>query len=91
MRDNDQHEEAARWMVEEFNRESLLDQKHAVGEIARIFGPRLTYLKPSGARAIDQKVLYRFKALTRDTAVWSRSQRHWRRRSSHDQPGRACP
>jgi hypothetical protein len=78
-------------MLEELDREGLLEQHRAAGEIMRIFGPQLTYLKPSGARAINQKVLYRFKSLTRDTAIWSRSQRYWRYRDSGDTAGRAGP
>jgi hypothetical protein len=82
---------AAEWMVAQFHRDGILDQRHAAHEVARLFGAHLIYLKPSGAHAIDRTVLRYFAALAGDETVWSRSERHWRCRRPNDQPGRVAP
>jgi hypothetical protein len=83
--------EAAEWMVTQLRRCGVLDQQHAAGEIARLFGEHLVYRKPSGAYAIDRRLLHRFAVLAGDEALWSRSQRRWRRRRPEDPRGRVTP
>jgi hypothetical protein len=83
--------DAAQWMLTRFHQDGTLDQEHAAREVSRLFGSHLVYLKPSGAYAIDRKLLRHFTALTGDQTVWSRSQRCWRRREPHDPAGRAAP
>ena len=81
----------ASWMLEQFDRAGFLDQRWAAQAIADTFGPGFTYVSDSGNLAIDTKVLYVFRRLTEDSVVWSRSERHWRRRSPCDGSGRVCP
>jgi hypothetical protein len=75
-------------MLTGFQRDGVLSQEDAACEVVRLFGSHLTYRKPSGAYAIDRTLLRLFNTLTGGDAVWSRSQRCWRRREPRDPAGR---
>lgn len=82
----------ALWMFEQFEREGgYLDQQRAATIISDTFGTRFTHVTASGNLAIEQKVLLRFRRLSQDVVVWSRSGRHCRRRVPGDPSGRVCP
>ena len=80
--------DVAQWMLEEIDRVRYLDQEDAVYKIERQFGSEFVYANDAGNPAISKKVLAAFNKLTKETVVWDRSERHWRRRSPYDAPGR---
>jgi hypothetical protein len=80
--------EVAKWMVAELDRTQLLDQELTVYEISKKFGDEFTYINPNGNLAISKDVLKHFNKITAADVVWSRSERHWRKRQPGDEPGR---
>ena len=66
-----------------------LDQQRTATDIVDTFGTGFTYVTDSGNLAIEQTVLHQFRRLTEDVAVWSRSERYWRRRVPGDGPGQS--
>ena len=78
----------AEWMLEELNREGCLYQNTAASDIESKFGEGATYINEHGNLAIDRRVLTEFRAITGDDVVWERTERAWRKRESHDEPGR---
>lgn len=79
--------DVARWMFGELERDGWLEQEVAVTEILDRFGEEFTYTNENGNLAIDRVVLKEFRKLTKDSAVWVRSDRAWRRREEDDVPG----
>jgi hypothetical protein len=75
-------------MFEELERDGYLAQDDALSNIASHFGDSFVYLNVSGNRVISRSVLSRFRKLSEDTVVWSRSKRTWYRRQPKDPPGR---
>lgn len=80
--------DVAEWMLEELNREDVLYQEPVVSEIEAKFGEEFTYTNENGNPAIDRRVLKAFRAITGDDVVWVREDFMWRKRASHDEPGR---
>jgi hypothetical protein len=78
----------ARWMADQLAGDQPLYQNEAADEIQDRFGDDFTYENDNGNLAISRSVLKAFRALTEETVVWDRSERAWRRRESHDGPGR---
>jgi hypothetical protein len=75
-------------MVEELEQNDSLYQEEAVEDIAKKFGNEFIYQNENGNPAIARGVLAAFKKLTKDTIVWERGERLWRRRSKFDDPTR---
>jgi len=80
--------DVAQWMLDEIDRAKDLCQDDVVDKIARTFGSEFVYDNDAGNMAISKKVLAAFNKLTKDTVVWERRERFWRRRTPHDAPGR---
>jgi hypothetical protein len=81
--------DVAAWMLEELKRDEYLYQDVAVTEIESRFGASFIYINDSGNQAIAKDVLAEFKKITRDTVVWERGQRLWRKREDYDEAGRS--
>ena len=81
-------EDAAKWMLEQLERKRCLYQEAAASEIAKQFGDHFTYTNDNGNRAIHKDVLNAFRKLTKDSVVWNREDRFWRKREQGDAPGR---
>jgi hypothetical protein len=80
--------QVAEWMLDELKRKGDLYQDSVVGEIAKKFGGQFTYTNDNGNEAIRKDVLFEFRKLSKDTAVWEREERYWRMRKPGDGPGR---
>jgi len=78
--------EVAEWMNEQFEAEGVLFQDVAASQIVEHFGEEFTYANNLGNVAIGKDVLAAFRKLTENRAIWSRSERRWRRREAHDDP-----
>ena len=76
--------QVAEWMLSELERSDFLDQGVAVFHIKENFGKEFVYENEAGNLAISRKVLDEFKKRTKDTIVWDRGQRHWRKRQNYD-------
>ena len=81
-------ESVARWMLEQIEEHSVLDQASAVADISGLFGDMFTMENDCGNLAISKEVLVAFRKLTAENVVWDRNQRLWRKRESSDEPGR---
>ena len=75
-------------MVQELERVQYLYQETVVYQIASSFGDEFTYTNSNGNPAIRREVLDAFRALTKDTVIWERGSRLWRKREQYDEPGR---
>jgi hypothetical protein len=80
--------DVAVFMLEQLESQQVLYQEVVVYQIIEKFGEEFTYINVHGNPAIDKKVLREFRRLTRDTVVWMRGERAWRKRHEHDPPGR---
>jgi hypothetical protein len=78
--------DAAQWMATTLDAHEFLDQETAAFYLYEN-AEELTYINDAGGLAIVKPVLDEFRTLT-PNVVWSRSERHWRRREDHDEPGR---
>lgn len=81
-------QDVANWMLSRLQELRFLDQDTAVGEIGRVFGDEFTHINDNGNQAINRDVLDAFRKLTPSDVVWDRSQRMWRYREEHDDPGK---
>jgi hypothetical protein len=81
-------EVVAKWMLGEVEQDGVLAQAVAVDEIAHRFGDEFVYENERGALAIDKRVLSAFLDVSRETVVWQRRGRFWRKREPGDGPGR---
>jgi hypothetical protein len=78
--------EAAEWMFGELQRVGWLDQETVAWELLKQ-DKTLVYMNDNGNPAIDVKVLKAFNKLAPTSDyVWSRSERHWRKRAKYDVP-----
>ncbi len=80
--------DVALWMVEQLEHHPSLCQEDAVYEIEQQFGAEFVYENENGNPAIDRQVLREFRRLTETSVVWEGGERLWRKRQSHDPPGR---
>lgn len=78
--------EAAEWMAVELERVSYLNQETVAYHLHRT-APDLVYINEAGNHGIDKRVLTAFNKITPDV-VWSRSERHWRKRANYDLAGK---
>lgn len=75
-------------MLEELKRQGELYQETVVYEIAEKFGEQFTCDNKNGKQAIGKDVLAAFRKLTKNSVVWEKENRCWRKRESGDEPGR---
>lgn len=75
------------WMIEKSSSDCLY-QDDAASEIEKIFGKEFLYDNKNGNPAISKEVLKQFRKQSGDDIVWSRSERHWRKRIKTDSKGR---
>jgi len=75
-------------MVERLERDQYLLQRDAVNEIELRFRREFTYNGLHAGSAIDRRVLEAFRRMTKDTVVWERRLRQWRKRQAGDEAGR---
>lgn len=80
-------EDAARWMLEQFEEFGFLYQEGAASHLFQLRDDRLAYFDKNSNLCIGKRVLAIFNQLTPD-AVYERSDKFWRRRLETDQPGR---
>ena len=80
--------DVATWMAEQVKDGDLMYQETIVYDIDEKFGDEFTYINDNGNMAISKNVLKEFNKLTANTVVWLRSDRAWRLREEHDDPGR---
>lgn len=80
-------EEAAIWMLKEFNEIGFLYQEAAASHLFHLNDEKLAYFDKSSNLCVGKGVLKIFNRLTPD-AVYERSGKFWRCRLETDQPGR---
>jgi len=83
--------DVAAWMLSEYQKETVLYQDTAAGEIAARFGNSFVYENANGNLALSAPVLTAFRKISGDDVVWSKSERYWRAREKGDVPGRNQP
>ncbi len=79
--------EIAAWMVEQVETKGDLFQIDAYLYIEEV-NPAFALVTDRGAQAISPKVLSAFRKLTKETVVWERSDKYWRKRTKYDAAGR---
>lgn len=79
----------AQWMLEQVNAKKWFYQEDAVVQIEKLFGKDFVYFNDNGNPAILPKVLSEFRKISKDTVVWDRSDKSWRRRQKFDAPSRS--
>lgn len=80
-------EEAAKWMLAEYEMAGFLYQEGAANHLFQLHDERLAYFDQNGNLCIGKAVLGIFNRLTPD-AVYERAGKFWRIRLETDQPGR---
>ena len=80
--------EIAEWMLVQLNQKQRLYPEAVVLDIRSEFGEEFVYTNENGNLAIDRQVLKGFRAITGDDVVWDRTEFMWRKRESHDEPGK---
>jgi hypothetical protein len=80
-------DEAARWMLHEYERDGFLYQEAAACHLFQLSNDNLAYFDKNSNLCIGKTVLAIFNGLTPD-AVYERSDKFWRRRLVTDQVGR---
>jgi hypothetical protein len=85
--------QAAEWMLARIEEEGELRQQDAVVTIKKQFGAEFVYTDADGNPAIDRRVLYQFRKITKESVLWVARQDNylegfWRKRDRSDAPGR---
>ena len=80
-------DDVAKWLLEQVAKDPLY-QDEVTWKIRNKFGHDFLYTNENGNPAINKKVLDKFKKLSGDDVVWSRSERYWRKREPSDRSGR---
>jgi hypothetical protein len=78
----------AQYMVEELTKAEVLHQSQVVYDIEERFGETFVELNARGGLVISPGVLREFEKLTKDSVVWSRRGRYWRKRRDDDPSSR---
>ncbi len=78
-------QDVAQWMAERVD-EFYLPQDATAQEIFERFGEPFASATPEGTWTIAPAVLKAFNKLTKDTVVWVRSTKYWRKRERSDPP-----
>jgi len=76
--------DVAEWMVKRLDAVGRLEQKKVAHEIQTKFGSQHVYENKNGHLGVAQRVLYHFRVMTKNTAVWARVGRYWRKRLPTD-------
>ncbi len=69
--------DVALMMLEEINKEGVLDHQYAVNMILSKFGEKFIRINRAGNHGIDKTVLKTFRELTEKTIIWDFAKRHW--------------
>ena len=80
-------QEAAEWMLEQYETNSLLYQEEAATHLLLLDDEELAYYDINGNLCVGKKVLAIFRRLTPE-AVYERAYEYWRAGLPGDQPGR---
>lgn len=80
-------QEAAEWMLEQFEAKRFLYQEEAATHLLHLDDEELAYYDDNGNVCVAKKVLAIFNKLTPDV-VYERAEKFWRDRLPTDQPGR---
>lgn len=80
--------DVAVFMLEQLNEQNYLYQEVIVWDIRSKFGERFVYENQNGNLAISRDVLKEFRNLTKESVVWERGSRLWRKRESYDPIGK---
>ena len=80
-------EEAARWMLAEYEAAGFVYQETAASHLFQLNDETLAYFDKSSNLCVGKRVLEIFKDLTPD-AVYERAGKFWRNRLATDQPDR---
>ena len=80
-------QEAAQWMLEQFEAKRFLYQEEAASHLLRLHDEGVAYYDDNGTVCVGKKVLAAFNKLTPDV-VYERAAKFWRDRLPSDQPGR---
>lgn len=80
-------EDAAKWMLSEFQAVGFLYQESAASHLFHLHDERLAYFDARSNLCVGKGVLTIFNRLTPD-AVYERAGKFWRLRLETDQPGR---
>lgn len=80
-------DEAASWMLEQFEAKRFLYQDEAASQLLQLHKESLAYYDVNGNACVGKKVLTAFNKLT-PNIVYERTGKFWRDRLSTDQPGR---
>jgi hypothetical protein len=80
-------QEAAEWMLEQFEAKRFLYQEEAASRLLHLHDEELAYYDDNGNVCVGKKVLAAFNKLTPE-AVYERADKFWRDRLTTDQPGR---
>jgi hypothetical protein len=71
--------EVAQWMFQQLESSAWLYQETVVFQIRNKFGDAFVYQNQNGNLAIGKDVLKEFRKLTEGNAIWSKSDRSWRK------------
>lgn len=80
-------EEAALWMLDQYNECGFLYQETAASYLFHLNDEKLAYFDKDSNLCVGKQVLAKFNKLTPD-AVYERAGKFWRERLETDQPGR---
>lgn len=80
--------DVAVWMAKRLDESGILAQEEVVWDIREQFGDAFVYENDNGQLAIAKNVLTAFNKLTKETVVWVKPDRSWRKRLESDEPGR---
>ncbi|WP_338661145.1 hypothetical protein VQH23_12945 [Pararoseomonas sp. SCSIO 73927] len=80
-------EEAANWMLREYEAKRFLYQEEAASHLLHLQDQKLAYYDASGNVCVGKAVLAAFNKLT-PNSVYERVDKFWRDRLTTDQPGR---
>ncbi len=76
--------QVAEWMFEEFKRAEELFRENVVRDIEVKYGKQFTYVSQNGDPAIRRDILFEFRKLAGNSAVWMREDLCWRVRKRSD-------
>jgi hypothetical protein len=80
-------QQAAEWMLEQFESKGFLYQEEAATHLLHLHNEELAYFDGNGNVCVGKQVLAAFKRLT-PGAVYERTEKFWRERLPTDQLGR---
>jgi hypothetical protein len=81
-------DEIAAWMLAEVIREGTVYQDSMASDIENKFGEEFAPSNINGHMSIRPDVLKIFGKISKESVVWVKSDKAWRLREPHDEPGR---